>query len=61
MRLRFVDAMLVARRHLSGASQLFAWETAGALLAKLSPVARQKALVSEESGREFRQIFLVGR
>jgi len=52
--------MFITALHLLEVSNLFAQETAGALLAKLSPEARQKALILEESAREFRQIFLGG-
>jgi len=52
--------MFITALHLLEVSHLFAQETAGALLAKLSPEARQKALILEESAREFRQIFLGG-
>ena len=53
--------MFITALHLLKVSHLFAQATAGALLAKLSPETRQKALILEESGREFRQIFLGGR
>jgi len=53
--------MFITALHLLKVSHLFAQETAGALLAKLSPETRQKALILEESAREFRQIFLGGR
>jgi len=47
--------MFITALHLLEVSHLFAQETAGALPAELSPEARQKALILEESGREFRQ------
>ena len=52
--------MFITALHLIEVSHLFVQETAGAPLAKLSPEARQKALILEESAREFRQIFLGG-
>jgi hypothetical protein len=47
--------MFIKALHLLEVSHLFAQETAGALLAKHSPALRQRALISEESNREFRQ------
>ena len=60
-KLRLVSLMFITALHLLKVSHLFAQATAGALLAKLSPETRQKALILEESAREFRQIFLGGR
>jgi len=56
-----VSATFIAALHLLEVSHLFARETAGAPLAKLSSLARRKAFNMGASGGGFRQVFPVGR